>query len=231
MSKPFPYFFYSLLHGLSSGIYLCAMITKPFIVGITGGSASGKTSFLRDLMSAFSEDQICLISQDNYYRDLNSIQVDENGVHNFDLPETIDHHRYAQHIQQLRAGHIVEQLEYTFNKPNVIPQILTFRPAPIIVVEGIFVFHFKEIADLLDLKVFISVKNQVKLDRRIKRDFEERGYDLDDVLYRWKYHVRPTYQQYIKPYKAEADLVVPNNIHYKKGLDVLIAYLKAHLPA
>lgn len=205
------------------------MITKPFIVGITGGSASGKTSFLRDLMNAFTEEEVCLISQDNYYRPLHEIQLDPNGVHNFDLPETMDHHRFAQHIQQLRAGHIVEQLEYTFNKPDVIPNILTFRPAPIIVVEGIFVFHFKEIADLLDLKVFIAAKNQIKLDRRIKRDYEERGYDLDDVLYRWKNHVRPTYQQFIKPYKAEADVVIPNNIHYQKGLDILIAFLKSKL--
>jgi len=206
------------------------MTTNPFIVGITGGSASGKTSFLNDLLNAFTEDEICLISQDNYYKARHEIPLDENGVHNFDLPETIDHHRYARHIEQLRAGQVVEQLEYTFNNPDVVPKVLTFRPAPIIVVEGIFVFHFREIADQLDLKVFIAAKNKVKLERRIKRDNEERGYDLDDVLYRWKHHVRPTYQQYIKPYKAEADLVIPNNQHYRRGLDVVVSFLRGKLP-
>lgn len=209
--------------------YLCGMINKPFIVGITGGSASGKTSFLRGVLNAFMEEQICLISQDNYYRDLNEIAVDDQGIHNFDLPETIDHHLYAQHIEQLRNGQSIQQMEYTFNNPNIVPKLLTFYPAPIIIVEGIFVFHFRELADQMDLKIFIDAKNSIKLERRVKRDAEERGYDLDDVMYRWKYHVKPTYKQYIKPYRAEADIVIPNNVHYQKGLDVVIEFLKTKL--
>jgi uridine kinase len=202
------------------------MINKPFIVGITGGSASGKTSFLKGVLNAFSDDQICLISQDNYYRTLDEILKDDQGIHNFDLPETIDHHLYAQHIEQLRMGQTVYQKEYVFNNANVVPRMLTFRPAPIIVVEGIFVFHFRELADQMDLKIFIDAKNSIKLERRVKRDAEERGYDLDDVMYRWKYHVKPTYKQFIKPYRAEADIVIPNNVHYQKGLDVVIEFLK-----
>ncbi|GAB2550367.1 uridine kinase [Spirosoma aerophilum] len=202
------------------------MTKKPFIVGITGGSASGKTSFLKGVLSAFTEDQICLISQDNYYLSRDMIPVDDQGIHNFDLPETINHHLYADHIGQLRNGEIVTQKEYTFNNPNVIPKMLTFHPAPIIVVEGIFVFHFRELADQMDLKIFIDAKNSIKLERRVKRDAEERGYDLDDVMYRWKYHVKPTYRQFIKPYRAEADIVIPNNNHYQKGLNVVIEFLK-----
>jgi uridine kinase len=202
------------------------MINKPFIVGITGGSASGKTSFLKGVLNAFPDEQICLISQDNYYRTLDEILKDDQGIHNFDLPETIDHHLYAQHIEQLRMGHTVHQKEYVFNNANVVPRMLTFQPAPIIVVEGIFVFHFRELADQMDLKIFIDAKNSIKLERRVKRDAEERGYDLDDVMYRWKYHVKPTYKQFIKPYRAEADIVIPNNVHYQKGLDVVISFLK-----
>lgn len=200
---------------------------KPYIVGITGGSASGKTSFLKGLLNAFAPDQICLISQDNYYLSLDQIAVDDQGIHNFDVPETIDHHLYAHHIGQLRQGLTIQQKEYTFNNPAIIPQLLTFTPAPLIVVEGIFVFHFRELADQMDLKIFIDAKNSIKLERRVKRDAEERGYDLDDVMYRWKYHVKPTYKQFIKPYRAEADIVIPNNIHYQKGLDVVISFLKA----
>ncbi|GAB3892228.1 uridine kinase [Spirosoma agri] len=202
------------------------MAIKPFIVGITGGSASGKTSFLKGVLSAFREDQICLISQDNYYLSRDVIPVDDQGVHNFDLPETIDHHLYAQHIEQLRQGETVIQKEYTFNNPTIIPRMLTFQPAPIIIVEGIFVFHFRELADQMDLKIFIDAKNSIKLERRVKRDAEERGYDLDDVMYRWKYHVKPTYRQFIKPYRAEADIVIPNNNHYQRGLNVVIEFLK-----
>ena len=205
------------------------MQAKPYIVGITGGSASGKTSFLKGLLSAFDPNDVCLISQDNYYRDLSEIAVDDQGIHNFDLPETIDHHLYAQHIHQLSEGKVVVQKEYVFNNPTAEPRMLTFNPAPIIVVEGIFVFHFRELADQMDLKVFIDAKNSIKLERRVKRDAEERGYDLDDVMYRWKYHVKPTYRQFIKPYRAEADLVIPNNVHYQKGLDVLTAFLKTRV--
>lgn len=207
------------------------MTNEPFIVGITGGSASGKTSFLKGVLNAFPHDQICLISQDNYYRSLDEISMDDQGIHNFDLPETIDHHLYAQHIQQLRVGQVVHQKEYVFNNPDVVPRLLTFRPAPIIVVEGIFVFHFRELADQMDLKIFIDAKNSIKLERRVKRDAEERGYDLDDVMYRWKYHVKPTYKQFIKPYRAEADIVIPNNVHYQKGLDVVISFLKTKVKA
>jgi len=206
------------------------MNTKPFIVGITGGSASGKTSFLKDLLNAFTDEEVCLISQDNYYKSLDCIPRDSNGVHNFDLPETIDHHRFAEHIRQLHSGHIVETLEYTFNNPNVVPKVLTYRPTPLIIVEGIFAFHFREIAQQLDLKVFIAAKNKTKLERRIVRDQSERGIELTTILYQWENHVRPTYRQFIKPYKAEADIVIPNNQHYRRGLEVVIAYLKSKLP-
>ncbi|MCY7349347.1 MAG: uridine kinase [Cytophagaceae bacterium] len=202
---------------------------KPFIVGITGGSASGKTLFLRGLLAAFSEDEITLISQDNYYRSLEFIPKDENGVHNFDLPETIDHARFAEHILQLHEGKVVKAIEYTFNNPNVVPKELIYTPTPIIVVEGLFVFYFKDIYKQLDLKVFIASKNKVKLSRRIARDQAERDIALATILYQWEHHVRPTYQKYIKPYKAKADLVIPNNKHFKMGLEILIGYLRGKM--
>jgi uridine kinase len=205
------------------------MIKRPFIVGITGGSASGKTYFVNNLINSFSSEQICLISQDNYYRSRQEVPVDENGIHNFDLPRAIDHEQYAHHIFELREGRPVQQLEYTFNNPNVVPKMLTFKPTPIIVVEGIFVFYFKEVANLLDLKIFIDAKEHIKLKRRIIRDQVERGYDLTDVLYRWENHVFPTYEQFIKPSKVEADLVIPNNKNFEKGLDVVKAYLSKKL--
>ena len=104
--------------------------------------------------------------------------------------------------------------------------MLTFNPAPVVVVEGLFVFYFPELAELLDLKVFIDAKDYVKLKRRIVRDNNERGYDLEDVLYRYEKHVAPTYEKYIEPFKSEADIIVPNNHHFSKGLDVLVSYLK-----
>ena len=158
---------------------------RPFIIGITGGSASGKTLFLTRLMEQFDTDDICLLSQDNYYRPKEHQTKDENGIENFDLPGAIDDVAFAADVEKLRSGEIVTREEYTFNNSDKIPNLLHFYPKKILVVEGIFVFHFPEVAKLLDLKIFIDAQDKIKLKRRIKRDNEERGYDLQDVMYRW----------------------------------------------
>jgi uridine kinase len=208
---------------------LAYQMTKPYIVGITGGSASGKTFFLHQLLGAFSEEEICLISQDNYYRTQEFVPKDKNNIENYDLPAAIDFELYAQHIEDLKNGKVVRHKEYVFNNPDVVPKVLTFKPAPIIVVEGIFVFHSPEVARLLDLRVFIDAREHVKIKRRIIRDNNERGYDLDDVLYRWENHVAPTYEKYIEPTKYDADIIINNNTHFEKGLAILTAFLKAKL--
>ena len=109
------------------------------------------------------------------------------------------------------------------------PKQLVFKPAPIVVVEGIFVFYFEEVARLLDLKVYIDAKEYVKLHRRIIRDKVERGYDLEDVLYRYTNHVAPTYEKYIKPFKNDADIIIPNNNHFERGLEVLVSFLNSKI--
>lgn len=198
---------------------------QPYIIGITGGSASGKTFFLNSLLSHFTIDEVCLISQDNYYKLLSEVPKDENGVENFDLPDAIDFVEFAQHIRDLKEGRIVRKKEYTFNNPAAVPHILEFLPAPVIVVEGIFVFHSYEVSKLLDLKVFIDAKEHIKIKRRIIRDNNERGYDLDDVLYRWENHVAPTYEKFIGPTKHEADIIINNNHHFENGLKILTSYI------
>lgn len=205
------------------------MMTKLYIIGITGGSASGKTLFLNTLLRSFPNKEICLISQDNYYRARELQPIDDMGVKNFDTPNSIDYEQFAHDIRELLAGRTVSKLEYSFNNPSAKPEVLTFSPAPIIVVEGIFVFYYPEVASLLDLKVFIDAKEYIKLSRRIIRDRDERGYDLEDVLYRYDRHVAPTYEKYIAPFKSDADLVIPNNNHFKNAMDVLVVYLNHKL--
>ena len=147
-------------------------------------------------------------------------------VVNYDLPASIDDVSYAADVLTIRQGQGFTRLEYTFNNPEVVPQNLVFQPAPIVIVEGIFVFYFEEVAKLLDLKVYIDAEEHIKLHRRIVRDKVERGYDLDDVLYRYQHHVAPTYEKYIKPYKQDADIVIPNNRHFDRGLEVLTTFLQ-----
>lgn len=199
---------------------------KPFIVGITGGSASGKTLFLERLLSSFDPGEVCLISQDNYYKPRHMQPIDAQGVHNFDTPNSIDFEQYAADIRKIQNGESVFREEYTFNNSSKKPKMLTFTSAPVVVVEGIFVLFYPELADLLDLKIFIDAKDHIKLKRRIIRDKVERGYDLDDVLYRYEMHVMPTYEKYIKPFKNDADLIVPNNSSFDMALDVIRTYLR-----
>jgi uridine kinase len=199
---------------------------KPFIVGITGGSASGKTLFLERLLSSFDPGEVCLISQDNYYKPRHLQPIDAQGVHNFDTPQSIDFEQYAADIRKIQNGETVQREEYTFNNAAKKPKMLTFPSAPVVVVEGIFVLYYPELADLLDLKVFIDAKDHIKLKRRIIRDKVERGYDLDDVLYRYEMHVMPTYEKYIQPFKNDADLIVPNNSSFERALDVIRTYLR-----
>lgn len=202
------------------------MTTKPFIVGITGGSGSGKTTFIRRIRAQFSASELCIISQDEYYRPLEEQIKDENSVENFDLPHSINDALFFADIQKLIAGHSVEKLEYIFNKPDVQPVIKIFSPAPIIVVEGLFVFHFEQLKQLFDLKVFFHAEDHLKLTRRILRDQIERGYPMDDVLYRFEHHVMPSFKKFIEPYMYEADVVINNNQNFEKGLDVICSYLR-----
>jgi uridine kinase len=197
----------------------------PITVGITGGSGSGKTFFLQGLSSRFNADQICLISQDHYYKPRDQQPIDENGVKNFDLPQSIDREAFLHDLLLLKAGQDVHKKEYVFNNPELEPRVLTFKSAPILVVEGLFVQYFPEIEKELDLRLFIEAKDHVKLGRRIKRDQIERGYDLDDVLYRYQYHVMPVFEALIEPLKHKADLVVPNNSRVDRALNVVTTFL------
>ena len=202
---------------------------RTYTIGITGGSGSGKTFFIRNLANRFSSDEICLISQDHYYRARETQKEDEKGVKNFDLPESIDHVKFLEDVRTLKQGKVLTKTEYTFNNPAAAPKILEFHPAPIIVIEGLFVQYFPDIEKELDLKIFIEAKDYLKLSRRIRRDNEERGYDLDDVLYRYQNHVMPVYESLIEPLKHRADIIIPNNSHFGGALDMLTLALKAKL--
>lgn len=202
---------------------------RPFIIGITGGSGSGKTTFIKQVEESFTREQVCVISQDNYYRPKEDQIKDDEGIENYDLPGAVDHIAFCQDLQRIISGREVERSEYTFNNELVKPKMIVYNPTPILIVEGIFVLHVPEIRELLDLKIFIHAKDNLKIIRRIKRDQIERNYPLDDVLYRYQYHVTPTYEKYIRPYAEEADIVINNNHNFKVALAVIQGFLNNYL--
>ncbi len=184
---------------------------KPVIIGIAGGSGSGKTFFLHSFLHHFKTDEVTLISQDDYYIPPGEMTQEENKLYNFDLPSTIDSQQFVIDLKKLISGEVVYKKEYNFNNPLAVTKILEIHPAPIIIVEGLFILHFKEISEHIDHKIFIESDEDVALQRRIQRDGIERGYPEDDVVYKWHNHVMPAYRQYLLPYKDSCDQLIFNN--------------------
>ncbi len=184
---------------------------KPYVIGIAGSSGSGKTFFLKSFLDHFSTSEITLISQDDYYIPANTKTQEENRLYNFDLPTSIDRNAFYADIKDLFDGKTVYKEEYTFNNPALKPKMLEIKPANILVVEGLFIFHYEEINQLLDYRVFLDAEESIALKRRLRRDLVERGYDHDDVMYKWVNHVVPSYNEYLLPFRESCDLVIQNN--------------------
>ncbi|QHS57467.1 uridine kinase [Mucilaginibacter sp. 14171R-50] len=187
-------------------------MNKPYVIGVAGGSGSGKTFFLKCFLEHFRDDEVCLVSQDDYYFPVgHTMTKEENKEYNFDLPSTIDYDHFESDIFKLLNNESFIKQEYTFNNPDVIPKMLEIKPAPIIIVEGLFIMHFGRIKDILDMTIFIEADEEVALQRRLKRDLHERGYSNEDAYYKWINHVVPAYKEYLLPYRDVCDKIVINN--------------------
>lgn len=195
------------------------------LIGVIGGSGSGKTTFINKVKQDYKAEDICIISQDNYYKPLAMQQRDENDVANFDIPEAIYLDRLIADIKQLKAGKQIELQEYTFNNDKSKSSKIILKPAPIIIVEGIFIFYSEELRELFDLKIYFHTHENLKLIRRLKRDQVERNYPVDDVLYRYEHHVIPCFKKYVEPYLDNADIIINNFKHFEKAYAVVSGYL------
>jgi uridine kinase len=192
---------------------------KPYIIGIAGGSGSGKTFFLKCFLEHFNSDQVSLLSQDDYYFPVGEkMTADQNRLYNFDVPEAIDREHFYSDVTKLISKETIYKKEYTFNNPTATAKMLEIKPAPILLVEGLFIFHFEEIARLLDLRIFIEADLDIALKRRLKRDLDERGYTYDDILYKWENHALPAYKAYLLPHKNGCERVVVNNSHMAEDI-------------
>ena len=187
------------------------MNKKPYVIGIAGSSGSGKTFFLNSFLNHFKPEEVTLISQDDYYIPSNTKTQEENKLYNFDIPESIDRAAFFKDISDLFEGKTIFKEEYTFNNPLIKPKLLEIKPAPILIIEGLFIFHYTEVNNLLDHKIFLDANEDVALERRLRRDLIERGYFEDDVRYKWVNHVVPSYNEYLLPYKESCDRVIINN--------------------
>lgn len=200
-----------------------------YVIGISGGSGSGKTTIVNLLRKKYSVEDVCIVSQDDYYRKREEQKVDENGISNFDLPHSIRIEDFVQDVRRLIHGETIKISKYTFNNSLAEEKHVTLKPANIIIIEGLFVFHFNELRDFMNLKVFVDASDVVKVKRRILRDRVERNYPLDDVLYRYEKHVLPSYLEFIHPFRSHADIVLNNEESYEVGLEVLKGFIDSKL--
>lgn len=205
------------------------MSQRSYIIGIAGGSGSGKTSFVAALKEAYTSDQLCFISLDDYYRSRDKQLTDENGVKNFDLPESIKADELVDDLRKLSSGETITKVKYTFNNAEAEEVSMNISSAPILIIEGLFIYHYEALKNKFDLKLYIDARDELKLIRRIKRDKTERNYPLEDVIYRYEHHVMPSYRKYIGKYKDQTDLIINNNQDFTKGLKVVKVYIDAIL--
>lgn len=199
------------------------------IIGICGGSGSGKTTLLRRLANTFVDLKPSLFTMDNYYLSIDKQQLDANGMVNFDLPTALNEDQLSTDLEVLARGESIEVKEYHFNSPPDKNVLLSIEPSPLIIVEGLFLFHYPRVKKLLDFSIFVDVEPEIQLDRRLYRDQETRGYSREDILYQWNNHVIPCFENYLFPYKNEADFIYRNNEHANIDFEQLESLLKKKL--
>lgn len=183
------------------------MRERPFLIGLAGGSGSGKTTMVRTLRDLLPPGHVSTLTQDDHYLPDERQVRDANGWINYDLPEALDLDQLAEDLRCLAQGGTVRHPEYTFNQSDEV-RWRVVQPAPVIVVEGLFLMHHQGLRELFDLTVFVEAGEEVQLQRRVARDARERGYGEQHVRYQWEHHVLPAYRNYLLPYRPLCDLVV-----------------------
>ena len=202
---------------------------NTIIIGIAGGTGSGKTTLTERLRDHFGQNEVSVINHDSYYKRHDELPYAERCKLNYDHPDSFDTELMVQHLQALRRGEAVEVPVYNYAIHNRSDQTITVRPAPVIIVEGILIFASPELCELMDLKVFVDTDADVRILRRIVRDVKARGRTLDSVVTQYLTTVKPMHEQFVEPSKRKADLIVPEGGRNEVALDMLIKWVSNHL--
>ena len=181
------------------------------IIGIAGGTGCGKTTVVNQIINELPEGEVGVISQDSYYRDLSHLSLTERRETNFDHPNSIDFKLLEHHLKALKEGKTVQQPVYSFLECNRTSETLTTPPRKVMIVEGILILTNPEIRNMFDIKIFVHADSDERLIRRLKRDVDERGWDLDETLVNYQNILKPMHDQFIEPTKQFADIIIPNN--------------------
>lgn len=195
------------------------------IIGIAGGTGSGKTTIVSKIMKEFNT-QVSVISQDSYYRDLSHLSYQERTQVNFDHPDSLDFQLLKEHLLLLKNGKTIQQPVYSFVEHNRTTETIETPPCDVLIVEGILIFADEAVRNLFDVKIFIEADADERLIRRIRRDTTERGRDIEEVLHRYQTTLKPMHQQFIEPTKEVANIIIPNNRKNIQAIDIVKKYIQ-----
>ncbi len=201
----------------------------PVVIGIAGGSGSGKTTVQRRVIETFGPDRIALLDHDSYYLDLAHLPPEERARFNFDHPGALETPLMVEHLDRLLAGEPVEKPTYDFTTHSRRAETLTVRPHPVVIVEGILVLAEPALVERMDVKIYVDTPDDVRLIRRIERDLHERGRDIETVLRQYQRTVRPMHLEFVEPSKRVADVIIPRGGHNRVALDMVMAHVQGLL--
>jgi uridine kinase len=199
------------------------------IIGIAGGTGSGKTTVVNQIIKQLPTEEVCVISQDSYYNETDNLPYEERSKINFDHPRAIDFDLIIRHLKALKAGNNINQPVYSFVTHNRTKDTIKTHPRKVIIVEGILILNNKELRDLFDIKIFVHAETDERLIRRLKRDITESGRDIDQVLSRYQTTLKPMHQQFIEPTKNFADLIIPNDRFNTVAIDIVRTVINERL--
>ena len=203
-------------------------MAAPLVLGIAGGTASGKTTVARKIHEAFAS-RVAFIDQDSYYRPLDHLSLEERREVNFDHPDAFDSDLLVEHVKALKAGTSVEKPVYDFVSSTRQPRTVAVNSADLILIEGILVLHMEALRREMDVRIFVETEDDVRIIRRLTRDIKERGRDFDHVIHQYFRHVRPMHMAFVEPSKRWADIVVPHGGNNEIAIDMLVGAIKARL--
>src|SRR5215471_2052255 len=199
------------------------------IIGICGGTGSGKTTVANRILETVRADEVVFIQQDLYYRDLKDMPLDYRNAANFDHPDAVDNELLINHLKKLRANEPVELPIYDFRTHTRLPATTRIEPKPIVIVEGILIFAEPRLLELMDIRVFVDTPDDVRFIRRLQRDIAERGRTLDSVIEQYLGTVRPMHMQFVEPSKRFADVIIPEGGHNLVSIDLISGKIRERL--